>query len=135
MRKKEIKHCKYCNKILEKNQNVYCDTTCYQTYRFENEYLPAFFEGKLVENKTIKKVLIRLFDEECKECHQGPVWEDKPLVLEVDHIDGNSDNCMPNNLRLLCPNCHSQQETTKGGIHNKKKTKRNKYLRKYKTLL
>ena len=132
MRKKE-KRCKHCDRVLKKNQNTFCNIQCYQEYRFENEYFPLFLEGKITDNKTLKKILIRLHDEECAECHQEPIWNNKPLVLQVDHIDGNSDNCKPENLRLLCPNCHSQQETTAGGIHNKKKTKRNKYLRNYKS--
>ncbi len=32
-------------------------------------------------------------------------------MLEVDHVDGNPDNHLPTNLRLLCPNCHSQTPT------------------------
>lgn len=38
-------------------------------------------------------------------------WLDKPLSLQLDHIDGNHYNNKYENLRLLCPNCHSQTET------------------------
>lgn len=38
----------------------------------------------------------------------------KPIVLECDHIDGVNTNQDPKNLRLICPNCHSQTETFKG---------------------
>ncbi len=31
--------------------------------------------------------------------------------LEIDHIDGNSDNNSEENLRLVCPNCHSLTST------------------------
>jgi hypothetical protein len=48
---------------------------------------------------------------ECQECHQGPTWNGKPLTLQVDHIDGNTLNCLAPNLRFICPNCHSQTET------------------------
>lgn len=38
-------------------------------------------------------------------------WQGKPLVLQLDHINGiNNDNRLEN-LRFLCPNCHSQTET------------------------
>ena len=38
-------------------------------------------------------------------------WNDKPLECELDHIDGNSSNHKLENLRILCPNCHSQTTT------------------------
>lgn len=39
------------------------------------------------------------------------IWNTKPLCLQLEHIDGNSDNNKLNNLQLLCPNCHSQTPT------------------------
>lgn len=38
-------------------------------------------------------------------------WLGKPLKLQIDHIDGNNRNNMRENLRALCPNCHSNTET------------------------
>ena len=38
----------------------------------------------------------------------GPRWNSKPLVLQVDHINGLHHDYRPENLRFLCPNCHSQ---------------------------
>lgn len=37
--------------------------------------------------------------------------EDEDLTLQIDHIDGDNTNNSLNNLRMLCPNCHSQTET------------------------
>jgi 5-methylcytosine-specific restriction endonuclease McrA len=47
------------------------------------------------------------------ECCGISEWQGKPIVLECDHIDGNHKNNTPENLRLICPNCHSQTETYK----------------------
>lgn len=41
-------------------------------------------------------------------------WQGKKITLELDHIDGNSSNNVRDNLRLLCPNCHSQTDTWRG---------------------
>lgn len=49
----------------------------------------------------------------CQECNLGQVWNSKKLTLQIDHIDGNWKNNTPENLRFICPNCHSQQETSK----------------------
>jgi 5-methylcytosine-specific restriction endonuclease McrA len=38
-------------------------------------------------------------------------WNNNPINMELDHIDGNRSNHKLENLRMLCPNCHSQTET------------------------
>lgn len=48
-------------------------------------------------------------------------WNGKKLNLILDHINGVSGDNRPKNLRLLCPNCNSQQSTHGGG--NKGKVK------------
>ena len=45
-------------------------------------------------------------------CGIGPQWNGKKLTLHVDHRDGDWTNCQQENLRFLCPNCHSQEETS-----------------------
>lgn len=47
----------------------------------------------------------------CAGCGTGPTWNGQPLVLSVDHVDGDWRNDTAENLRFLCPNCHSQTPT------------------------
>ena len=57
----------------------------------------------------IRRALLEMGREHrCTECGLGPQWAGKPLVLHVDHIDGRHQNYRSENLRFLCPNCHSQ---------------------------
>lgn len=71
----------------------------------------VFCENSLVSPSTLKKRYIK----QCKEikCNRCGIysWMGKPLTLQLDHIDGDSTNNILSNLRLLCPNCHSQTDT------------------------
>ena len=44
----------------------------------------------------------------CERCQIPPEWKERPLGLQIDHCDGDLLNNEVDNLRFLCPNCHSQ---------------------------
>jgi Zn finger protein HypA/HybF involved in hydrogenase expression len=64
----------------------------------------------------IKKRLLEegILKEECIECGQSNIHNGKNLVLQLDHINGINDDYRIENLRILCPNCHSQTKTFAG---------------------
>lgn len=129
---KKKRYCLNCGKEIDNYQNKYCNLDCFQEYQFKIKTLPNFHNGKITWNSTLRKVLIYLYGEKCSECDNGSIWNNKPLTLEVDHKDGNSDNNFPDNVRLLCPNCHSQAETSLC-YHIPKNTKRNNKMRSYRS--
>lgn len=55
----------------------------------------------------------------CEKCGNAGVWCGRPLQLEVDHIDGDYHNNLAENLRYLCPNCHSQTDNFSGRSRGK----------------
>lgn len=81
----------------------------------------------LVENSSysrgnLKKRLIKdgLLKNECSNCGLSTIWDNKPLVMVLDHINGVDNDHRLCNLRLLCPNCNSQTDSF-AGKKNKKK--------------
>jgi hypothetical protein len=66
--------------------------------------------GDLIHPHTIKKRLIEEQGHCCESCGLS-AWLEKPIALEMDHIDGDRNNNVKDNLRLLCPNCHAQTKT------------------------
>lgn len=69
-----------------------------------------------VKQRLLKLGLLR---NECYECGLPALWNGKPLVFHLDHVNGVRDDCRLENLRLICPNCHSQTPTYAG--RNKKR--------------
>ena len=55
----------------------------------------------------------------CVGCGLDEQWEGKPLVLQIDHINGDPRDHRLVNLRILCPNCHSQTPTFKRGTRGR----------------
>lgn len=66
-----------------------------------------FTEKPMAEKR---RIILREQNNKCSECGIE-LWNEKPITLQLDHIDGNNRNEERENLRLLCPNCHSQTET------------------------
>lgn len=66
-----------------------------------------------LSTSNIKNRLLRcnLLEYRCALCGNEGYWNNKPLVLQLDHIDGDRTNNLLTNLRFLCPNCHTQTKT------------------------
>jgi hypothetical protein len=68
--------------------------------------------GAKEDTSRLRRALIESGREyKCEECNGKAVWNNKPLCIQIDHKDGNWLNNFPDNLRFMCPNCHSQTNT------------------------
>lgn len=113
-------NCLNCGKTKEEKgksyYNKYCDNRCQGEHRktqwlLENK--EAFETGTLKSRKAIKKFVKIRDGYKCSICEQLPEHNGKPLVMVLDHIDGNASNNLPENFRLVCPNCDTQLPTYK----------------------
>jgi hypothetical protein len=62
---------------------------------------------------TRKAILIAECGVRCQRCGHEE-WQGEVIPLELDHVDGDSDNNARENLRLLCCNCHALTPTHRG---------------------
>lgn len=112
-----MKKCIYCGDILAKrHQFKFCSNRCQADDKYR-QWLEDWRRGEVsggvgITARTIsghlRKYLIDKFESKCSICgwnKRHPITGVAPL--EIDHIDGNSENNSEYNLRLLCPNCHA----------------------------
>jgi Zn finger protein HypA/HybF involved in hydrogenase expression len=136
--------CGYCKNPLEysKRKYKYCSRSCSSSVN--NVGVRRHGEAKKVSTKitmkekiengigpsrSVKKYLLEKTGIICNKC-ENTTWNGLPITIELEHIDGNSDNNSLDNVELLCPNCHSQTPTYKAknkgnGRHDRKMRYRN----------
>lgn len=81
-------------KVIRTEDNVFCINST-----ADQSTLRKFYKNKRPQEK-------------CDICGQNLIWNNKPLVLILDHINGNNTDNRIENLRWVCGNCNSQLETT-----------------------
>ena len=97
------RYCKYCNTPFEKGPpiKVFCSRKCKEKYRRKPH----------VAYKNHNEL-------KCVGCGFVP---EHPSQLDVDHIDGDSSNNSPDNLQVLCANCHRLKTHLNKDYLNKKR--------------
>lgn len=123
-------NCIICNKLITRfySKHTYCSVDCSNIHK-ENIRINDFTLGRS-SSKICKNILIKQYGNKCMECG----WDKINLItgkcpVELEHMDGNHTNNKPDNLKLLCPNCHSLTATYKAlNKGNGRKRRMEKYF-------
>lgn len=109
-------NCLYCNTehtTVAWRIGKYCNTDCQHNYEYTQRIQNWLVYNQKAGKGVMKRYLSETYGYKCAVCGISE-WNNKRLVLELEHIDGNSENNTLENLCLICPNCHSQTDTYKG---------------------
>lgn len=116
-----IKICIICNNNFtikhDSCPDQFCSYIC-QRQHFKNIRKQQFAQGLLYQRRFIYDLLKDRDGNECSICGITE-WQQKSIRLWVDHVDGNATNNLPENFRLICPNCESQTDTSRGKNYGK----------------
>ena len=128
--------CRSCGVPLkERHKKIYCSNKCQMNFRHKM-FMDKWLSGELkVITKNIsghiKRFLLEKYGKKCSLCG----WNKKNpstgrVPIEVDHLDGNADNNYVENVRLLCPNCHSLTPSFRNLNKGNGRAWRKEYLKK-----
>jgi len=100
--------------LLEKGRKAQIEALRRSQIALENE--KVFVENSNYSRMHLKKRIIKqnLIPHACQKCGLKDTWQNEPIVLHLEHINGVSNDNRIENLCFLCPNCHSQTRTYAG---------------------
>ena len=113
-----VQVCLLCSSKVRTPTTKFCSSSCSGKYRVDQlivKWLAGEISGISSTGQVkpfVRKYLFKTRGTKCERCG----WSELNVVtgrspLQTHHKDGNYKNTIPDNLLLLCPNCHSLTET------------------------
>jgi len=117
-KRKVNKKCRQCGSKLNRSAKTYCSNRCQIDYKKDKLVSKWLETGQCNISSSpshyVRSYILKEQQYKCSICSCDQVWNNKPLVFVLDHINGDSTNSSRSNLRMVCPNCDSQLPTYKG---------------------
>ena len=126
-RKKKTINCLSCDELTSNAK--YCNNKCQRNHQRQIIFEKIEKGDTSLTPYLYKNFLIQKYGEKCMECG----WSKRnptsgKIPIELEHIDGDSTNNSLENLKLLCPNCHSLTPTYKAlNTGNGRHSRRSRY--------
>lgn len=124
-----IKECPSCHKSFHPvrgGRGIFCSSQCNANYKQSQTYVKienGTYSVNHYDQKVMREYLIKTRGRKCEQCNNSN-WQGTPINLTVEHTDGNWNNNLLTNVKLLCWNCHSMTSTfgkkNKNGMRKKR---------------
>ena len=130
-----LNSCRSCGKVFNPHtdsRGLYCSNQCQKDYEhtmYIERWLQGLERGWIGQTRQVSNHVRRWVRETkgtaCQQCG----WDEKhpvdgAVLTELDHIDGDAENVSPENLRVLCPNCHSMTPTFRARNKSSKRVRK-----------
>ena len=108
--------CQGCDVEVRGGSRRFCSNACQQNHQhllFIQEWRAGKVSGQvgMSISRHVRAYLLKRCAGCCERCGCSS-WRGAPVLLQVDHKDGDHTNCCEENLWMICPNCHAQQPTS-----------------------